>query len=97
MKYLMKADARLTEATRNVFGDVVSVAYSCCMHFRDGRPRKADYAKVKMYMGPATEIDNGAIDMCIEFTNGRKVLFTNSEWGTMQSPPIGDLIVEGSK
>ena len=97
MKYLMKADARLTEATKNVFGDVVSVAYSCCMHFRDGRPRKADYTKVKMYMGPATEIDNGAIDMCIEFTNGRKVLFTNSEWGTMQSPQIGDLIVEGSK
>ena len=94
MKYLMKADARLTEATKNVFGDVVSVAYSCCMHFRDGRPRKADYTKVEMYMGPATEIDNGAIDMCIEFTNGMKVLFTNSEWGTMQAPPSVDLIVE---
>ena len=26
MKYLMKADARLTEATKNVFGDVVGIA-----------------------------------------------------------------------
>lgn len=97
MKYLMKQDARLTEAARNVFGDIVSCAYSCYPHFRDGRPRKADYASVEMYKGTVSEIDNGALDICIEFTNGRKVLFTNSEWGTMHAPPSGDLIVEGSK
>lgn len=97
MKYLMKPDARLTEAARNVFGDIVSRAYSCCLHFRDDHPRKADYAKVEMYNGPVSKIDNGTLDICIEFTNSRRVLFTNSEWGTMQAPPSVDLIVEEAK
>ena len=96
MKYIMKSDSRLTEAAKNTFGDVASIAYCCYPHLRDGSPCNEDYSNIKAYAGPVNKINNGAIDICIEFTNGKIVMFTNSEWGTMRSLHNGDLIIDGN-
>ena len=97
MKYLMREDARLTEAAKNVFGDIVSKAYSCRMYFKDGKPKKDDFSDIEMYTHGIVEIENGKLDICIEYTNGRQVLFTNSEWGSISNQKAGTLITEAKR
>lgn len=93
MRYLAKKDEVLETAAKRVFGDIVVSAYSCGIYFQDRKPNRSLYSAIKMYKDESPEINNGSKDICIEFTNGRKVLFTNSEWGSMVGVDSKTLLV----
>lgn len=84
MKYVIKPDATLTEAAKNVFGDIVDCAYMAALFFAKGRPAKSEFEKIKQYRGEVDYIRNDHIGIVIEFSNGKSVLLTNSEWGSIR-------------
>lgn len=81
---LRRYDPILTQCAKNVFGEIVVAAYVCDDFFDFlTQVENEDSIQKKMFKAISDEIDNGATNIVIEFCNGRRVSFTNSEWGTI--------------
>jgi hypothetical protein len=84
MKILLKKSINLETLARNIFGDIVKTAYFCS-DYQDIAEAKRELRDFDNSCNPFSDIiDNGSKDIVLEFVNGRKVRFTNSEWGEIQ-------------
>lgn len=87
--YILKEVDKVTEIAKNIFGDIVSkVYYATCYYEHLGdKNRDDDYFDylIKHSFNSETSIEQDGKDIIIEFTNGRKVIFSNSEWGAMDA------------
>lgn len=93
MRYLMREDTRLSTVAKNVYGDIVDTAYIGTLYYKDSDPTPTDYDTIDSYAGTETDqISNDKLMIVIQFTNGRKVLITNSEWGSIRIPESGELL-----
>ena len=91
-KSYLKKDQILTDNAKMIFGnDLVSTAYYADyyyahhgekekQHILDGLKRQS-----KINHNVCGEIEQDSLNIVIDFKNGRSVLFTNSEWGSMSS------------
>lgn len=85
--YILKEVKKVTEIAKNIFGDIVAKVYYAERDYSD------DYNRVVNSINHSIEtafnceesIEQDGKDIVIEFTNGRKVMFSNSEWGCMES------------
>lgn len=93
-RYVLKEVGKVTEIAKNIFGNIVSKVYYADYYqdyqdYQDYEGReniveKMDYL-IKNSFNTEESIEQDGKNIVIEFTNGRKVLFSNSEWGSMES------------
>lgn len=88
MRYILKEVDKVTEIAKNIFGDIVSKVYYAD-YYQDYEGQKnivesMDYS-IKNAFNTEESIEQDGRNIVIEFINGRKVLFSNSEWGSMES------------
>ena len=79
----------VTHFAKSIFGDIVESAIAGCY----GKDTEIDPTSFEMGL-----MDTDGIFIIVKFTNGRKVLFESSEWGSITSEP--DMIkdrVEGTE
>lgn len=84
MKHICLFDQELTNAARRVFGNILLQAYSCSLFLGQSEPLESDFAEIILYKDDSEDVDNGSKDICLVFSNGNKVLLTNSEWGSIE-------------
>lgn len=80
-------DSKLLKCARGVFGkDMVTKAYVGTWTYSDtdGPMDRIVSARISVRRSSTVdEIDNGCLQIAIEFINGNIVIFSNSEWGSM--------------
>lgn len=87
-KYLLKEDKNMTKVAKNIFGDIVNNAYYAEINY-SFIPEEETILKLdKLILNSVhkeEEIDQDAKVIVIEFINGKRVIFHNSEWGSMSA------------
>ena len=75
----------LTAAAKEIFGDVVDVAYVTTWSFDNKDPEIQKRLRLEGVglVNSDGAINNGAMTIWIRFTNGKVVELLNSEWGTI--------------
>lgn len=79
---IIKKDDILKQWAIKVFGDIIDDAYLTAL---DHKNEKDIVFKFKQYQGNAIIFTSSEKDMVLKFKNGKSVLFTNSERGTIES------------
>jgi len=86
--YILKEVEAVTTIAKNIFGDIVHKVYYAEVHY-DHREESQTISMIDRQITSACNseksIDQDAKTIIIEFTNGRKVVFSNSEWGSMEA------------
>lgn len=88
--YILKEVENIAKIAKNIFGDIISKVYYA--EFSDNEENEAGRERaVKLFsllesLSGNTEnsISQDGRNIVIEFVNGRKVIFDNSEWGSME-------------
>lgn len=86
-KYILKEVEAVTKIAQNIFGDIVQKVYYADLHYNhvDEAQTIATIDKaIENASNSETSIDQDTRTIIIEFINGRKVVFSNSEWGSME-------------
>jgi hypothetical protein len=87
-KYLLKKSDIYTKIAKNIFGDIVRDVYLADVKY-DFYSEEEVLSNIEQYSQnittdeSATELSQDALTIVIEFINDKKVVFTNSEWGSM--------------
>jgi len=94
--YILKEVDAVTKIAQNIFGDIVHKVYYAESHY--AHVDLADtIARIDRSIAQSfhseTSIDQDARNIVIEFVNGRKVFFSNSEWGAMEKFVFNDDVV----
>ncbi len=86
--YVFKEVKEITKIAKNIFGDIVNNVYYADVLY-DGINLDYLISKIDRDINNASNtnlsIDQCGINIVIEFINGQKVFFSNSEWGSMES------------
>ncbi len=86
--YILKEAESVASVAKNIFGDIVNKVYYAELHydFRDEEKTIAsiDY-KINHSFNDNKSIDQDDKTIIIEFVNGKRVIFFNSEWGSMEA------------
>ena len=85
--YILKENKSVTEIAKNIFGDIVCKVYYAGVHYgsiEEERVISTIDNEIKTAFNSDTSIDQDGRTIIIEFVNGRKVIFSNSEWGSME-------------
>lgn len=83
-KYMARLDDNLLNTARTVFGDGLILRAWVTTWRIDGMSELEDIEKRYYSSDNDNQLDLDAKDIILEFSNGRKVLFTNSEWGSAE-------------
>ncbi len=87
-KYILKEVEKVTAIAKNIFGDIVEKVYYA-MAYYETMDEQASIShfnyEIENSFHTANSIDQDCMTIVIEFTNGKKVVFSNSEWGSMES------------
>lgn len=88
MAMILKDDEKLTEIAKNIFGDIaVKAFYSTEFygHLKEEQMLKYidDDINESTHSDNVIDIDEKTI--VVEFSNGKKVAFFSSEWGSIES------------
>ena len=86
--YILKEVESVTEIAKNIFGDIVNKVYYAELHydFRDEAIAIASIEyKIKHSFNDDKSINQDDKTIIIEFVNGKRVIFSNSEWGSMEA------------
>jgi hypothetical protein len=85
MSDIIKKDRKLAEAARKIFGNLVKTAYVTTY---DGLDKDNSEVEKRLKLNSQnwmlineTNLRHDAQTILIEFSNGRLIGFTNSEWG----------------
>jgi hypothetical protein len=85
--YMLKEVDNVTQIAKNIFGDIVHKVYYAELHY-SSVDEATTVARIDSEIAKSfhTEksIDQDGRNIVIEFVNGRKVFFSNSEWGSME-------------
>lgn len=85
-KKAIRADASLLAACQRVFGaDIVKGAYVVTYDYGNSAPGEVErrLSETAFTDGGKAEISYDAQEIMVEFCNGNKVIFQNSEWATI--------------
>ena len=86
-KVVIRRDMILEKMASRIFGeDIVDSAYITTWDYgNSGKGEVEKRLKENIYESDTCGIDIGAKDIIIKFRNGHAVLFTNSEWGSIDA------------
>lgn len=86
-KVVIRRDMILEKMASRIFGeDIVDSAYITTWDYgNSGKGEVEKRLKENIYESDTDGIDNGAKNIIIKFKNGHAVLFTNSEWGSIDA------------
>lgn len=91
MKHLLKETTKLTDIAKTIFGDIVNKVYlaeyySPLLQTEEVTIEIIDKClKTSESESSDNELSVDNINIVIEFKNGNKVSFNNSEWGSISS------------
>lgn len=87
-QYILKEVAEVTKIAKHIFGDIVNKVYYAEVSY-DFVTEEDSIARIDKYIETAQNKEDGIDQDCrmivIEFVNGRNVIFSNSEWGSMEA------------
>ena len=87
-KYILKKCSKTTKIAKNIFGNIVKDVFYAKQHF-EFCSEKETISEIDSMIENSSHIENSidqdASTIVIEFLNGKKVMFSNSEWGSMTS------------
>lgn len=84
----IREDSKLLRQARTVFGDLVKKAWVTAYHY-DHVPKSDTEERLKMSSDKLNERNKAGTlrydteDIILEFSNGKTVMFTSSEWNAM--------------
>ena len=86
--YILREEKDLLKIAKNLFGDIVQSVYYA--YWYDKNVNIKEYTeRFDMYEKQSSNndltIDQDDKTIIIYFTNGKKVIFSNSEWGAMEA------------
>ena len=85
--YMLKEVDNVTQIAKNIFGDIVHKVYYAELHY-SSVDEATSVARIDSEIAKSSHteksIDQDGRNIVIEFVNGRKVFFSNSEWGSME-------------
>ena len=93
-QYILKEVSELTRIAKNIFGDIVHKAYYA---YWINETVTEEYTismidrKIKSSFNNENSIDQDGKTIIIEFVNGHHVIFSNSEWGSMEKFNISEI------
>lgn len=93
-KYILKESAQVTAFAKNIFGDIISKVFYAKENYdfyTEEEIIESIDSTIENSSSNENDLDLGALTLIIEFINGKKVIFTNSEWGDAK-PFTDDLI-----
>jgi len=87
-KTIARKNLKLLELAENVFGNGIVVdafvttwAFADCTH--EEISHRLDYEDERVFKNnDGGGLDLSCLDIILEFCNGRKIIFSNSEWGS---------------
>lgn len=94
--YFVKEVEAVTKIAKNIFGDIVKKAYYCEVHYSsitEAETIATIDREIANSFHTETSIDQDGRTIVIEFVNGRSVVFSNSEWGSMEKFEFNEDVV----
>jgi len=87
-QYILKEVESVTQIAKNIFGDIVEKVYYAEIAYAfiaESETIERIDNQIESASNQENSIDQDCKTVVIEFVNGRKVIFSNSEWGCMES------------
>ena len=93
-QYILKEVSDVTEIAKNIFGDIVHKVYYAYW-LNETVPEEYTISiidrAIKASFHNENSIDQDGKTIIIEFFNGNHVIFSNSEWGSMEKFNISEI------
>lgn len=99
-KSLLLESEKLTQIAKNIFGDIVNKVYYHDDYYFDDRIEYTKESMIRFLSTIEFASDNNSIcadyiEVVIEFTNGKCVMFNTSDWGHISVfKKVGSSMVE---